>query len=71
LPIRYSLTWIHPAFNAQFCHYYDETPGDLANFFVTRETERMADEQLDDLESLDDLVAWLGDIASHVQVDAE
>jgi hypothetical protein len=25
----FSLTWIHPDFNEQFCHSYNETPGDL------------------------------------------
>jgi hypothetical protein len=70
LPKLFSLTWIHPAFNAQFCHYYDETPGDLANFYVVRETERMADEHLDDLESFDDLVAWLNEVAQQVLIAA-
>ena len=32
------LVWIHPEFNAQFCHYYDEKPGDLANFYLFKET---------------------------------
>ena len=27
-----SITRIHPDYNAQFCHYYHETPGDLPNF---------------------------------------
>jgi len=25
----YGLTWIHPDFNARFCHDCHETPGDL------------------------------------------
>ena len=30
----YTLIWIHPDYNAEFCHYYVETPGDLPNFYV-------------------------------------
>jgi hypothetical protein len=56
--IMFTLVWIHPDFNAQFCHYFLETPGDLANFYVFKETSGMGDEQLD-IESLDDLLCWL------------
>jgi hypothetical protein len=31
-----TITWIHPDYNAQFCHYYDRVPGDLPNFYVAR-----------------------------------
>jgi hypothetical protein len=54
----YSLTWIHPDFNDRFCHYYFEHPGDSPNFYVTEDTTDVGDEQLD-LETVDDLVAWL------------
>lgn len=56
--ISFTFVWIHPDFNAQFCHYYLETPGDLVNFYVFKETSDMGDECLD-IESLDDLVCWL------------
>lgn len=54
----YSVIWIHPDYNEQFCHYYLENPGDLANFYVFRDTTDVGDEQLD-LNSVDELVAWL------------
>jgi hypothetical protein len=54
----YSLTWIHPDFNEQFCHFYYEQPGDSPNFYVTEDTTDVGDEQVD-LETVDDLVAWL------------
>lgn len=54
----FSVVWIHPDHNAEFCHYYDETPGDLANFYVRQETTDLGDEILD-INSLDDLVCWL------------
>ena len=56
--IGFTLIWIHPDFNAQFCHFYLETPGDLANFYVFKETSDSGDEQLD-IETLDDLICWL------------
>ena len=59
----YSLTWIHPDFNKQFCHYYDEEPGDLPNFYVTKETTDSADEAVE-LEDVDDLIDWLGQMKS-------
>lgn len=55
----YSLTWIHPAFNAEFCAYFDEKPGDLPNFHVTEDTTDIGDEIVDDIRSVDDLVWWL------------
>ena len=56
--ITFTLVWIHPDFNEQFCHYYLEAPGDLANFYVFKETSDLGDEQLD-IETLDDLICWL------------
>jgi len=58
----YSLTWIHPDHNAEFCHFYENTPGDLPNFFVTRATPDHGDEILPDLDTLDDLIAWLTEL---------
>jgi len=59
---QYSVIWIHPDFNADFCHFYHDTPGDLPNFMVKQETEDVGDELID-LESLDDLLAWLEGLA--------
>jgi hypothetical protein len=58
----YNLVWIHPVRNAEFCHYYDEKPGDLPNFFVRIDTEHSRDEQVEDLETVDDLVYWLSEM---------
>ena len=55
----YSVVWIHPAHNAEFCHFFVETPGDLPNFYVSREFSDAAPESIDGLESVDDLVDWL------------
>jgi hypothetical protein len=55
----YNLVWIDPARNAEFCHYCDEKPGDLANFYVRIDTEHSREEQVEDLKTLDDLVDWL------------
>ena len=55
----YNLTWIHPDFNARFCHFYHETPGDLPNFYVRQDTSVYGDEIIRDLETVDDLVCWL------------
>lgn len=54
----FSLTWIHPDHNADYCHYYDETPGDLPNFYMFRETSNSPDDQIE-LETVDDLIDWL------------
>jgi hypothetical protein len=54
----FTLVWIHPDFNEQFCHYYDSKPGDLANFYVFKETTDLGDDWLE-LSTLDDLIAWL------------
>jgi len=54
----FSLVWIHPDFNEQFCHFYASKPGDLANFYVFKETRELGDDWLD-VGTLDDLLAWL------------
>jgi len=55
----YNLVWIRPDRNAEFCHYYDEKPGDLPNFFVRIDTDHSRDEQVEGLETVDDLADWL------------
>lgn len=60
----YSLTWIHPDFNAQFCHYYSEMPGDSPNFYVTEDTTDVGDELLE-ITSIDELVEWLETQTEH------
>lgn len=55
----FSLTWIHPDHNADFCHYFHETPGDLPNFYVDRDTTDAGGDQIDGLETVADLVDWL------------
>jgi len=57
--MAYSVIWIHPDFNDQFCHFYEETPGDLPNFYVARTYSDDADDPVTDLETVDDLVDWL------------
>jgi hypothetical protein len=59
----YSLVWIHPDFNREFCWYYDETPGDLPNFYLTRGFSDLGEESID-VESIDDLIYWLEERAS-------
>jgi hypothetical protein len=54
----FTLDWIHPDCNAQFCHYFYEKPGDVANFYLTEACRERGDELMD-VESLDDLIAWL------------
>jgi hypothetical protein len=60
----YRVVWIHPDHNAQFCHYYQDTPGDLPNFYVEVENSEGPSEMLDDLETVDDLSVWLEDFQS-------
>jgi hypothetical protein len=58
----YSLNWTHPDFNAEFCRYYERTPGDLPNFEVEIDTDDVGSDSVDGLESVDDLVMlpdWL------------
>lgn len=56
----YSVIWIHPDFNTQFCHYCRDQPGDLANFYVIKETSDLGNEPLE-IDTVDGLVAWLDD----------
>ena len=56
----FTLDWIHPDFNAQFCHYFREKPGDLVNFYLTRACREIGDDLID-VESLEGLVAWLSE----------
>lgn len=58
----FNVTWIHPDHNAEFCHYYENTPGDLANFYVSRATPDHGNEVVPDLDTLDDLISWLADL---------
>ncbi len=60
--VLYNLVWIHPDRNAEFCHYYDQKPGDLPNFFVRIDTDHSRDEQVEDLETVEDLVGWLNTV---------
>jgi hypothetical protein len=55
----YEVFWIHPDFNAEFCHYCHERPGDLPNFWVVEDTDDVGDTCIDDLQTIDDLVMWL------------
>ena len=55
----YSVVWTHPDFNAEFCHYYDEKPGDLPNFYVEKDTTDVGDEPVDEMESVENLAGWL------------
>jgi hypothetical protein len=56
----FALDWIHPDVNAQLCHYFRVKPGDLANFYLTRACRERGDEPID-VESLEDLIAWLSE----------
>jgi hypothetical protein len=60
----YRIVWIHPAHNADFCDYYVETPGDLPNFYVEVCNTDGPSEIIDDVETVDDLEAWLEDFQS-------
>ena len=57
----YCMTWIHPDHNAEFCHYYEETRGDMPNFFVEVCNGEGPSVMIDDLETVDDLEVWLED----------
>ena len=63
----YSLVWIHPDFNAQFCHYYQDSPGDLPNFYLKKSTMDQPDEELEGIETLEDLIDWLASHQSRYQ----
>ena len=54
----YSVTWIHPDFNAEFGRYYDEKSSDNPNFYAEIDTTDVGSD-LVDLESVDDLGGWL------------
>ena len=56
-----SVVWIHPDFTAEFCHYYDEKPGDLPNFYVEKDTTDFGGELVEDVDTVEDLVRWLRD----------
>ena len=58
----YNLVWIHPARNAEFCHFYCEKPGDMPNFYVRIDAEHSRDDQVEGLETVDDLVRWLSEM---------
>ena len=58
----YTLIWIHPDHNAEFCHYYMESPGDLPNFYVRIHAPDSPEEQVEDLNTVDDLTDWLHQI---------
>jgi hypothetical protein len=60
----YRIVWIHPAYNADFCDYCLETPGDLPNFYVEVGNSEGPAEVLDDLETVDDLSMWLEEFQS-------
>lgn len=55
----YCLIWIHPDFNAEYCHYYLDQPGDLPNFFVEANNSELGSETIPDIDTIDDLVDWL------------
>ncbi len=55
----FSVVWIHPDYNAKYCHYFDKTPGDLPNFYALEDTTNVGDELVDGLNTVDDLVAWI------------
>jgi hypothetical protein len=55
----YSVVWIHPNYNADFCHFYNKTPGDLPNFYAEQDTTDVGSDQIDGLDTVDDLVEWL------------
>jgi hypothetical protein len=59
----YSLVWIHPSFNREFCWFYDATPGDLPNFYLTRGVSDLGEEPID-IESIDELIYWLEERAT-------
>jgi hypothetical protein len=59
-----SITWIHPDYNAQFCHYYHLAPGDLPNFYVAEENSEGPDEPLD-VNDLDELLDFLSDPSAY------
>ncbi|MEK6259924.1 MAG: hypothetical protein AABP62_14990 [Planctomycetota bacterium] len=63
--VLFEIEWIHPAFNSQFCSYYDQVRGDLPNFNVIKFVEDRGDELLD-IDTPDDLIPWLSEVADRV-----
>jgi hypothetical protein len=59
-----TITWIHPDYNAQFCHYHHETPGDLPNFYVAEENSEGPDVPID-VNDLDELLDFLSDPSAY------
>lgn len=57
----YGIKWIHPDYDAEFCECYDDTPGDLPNFSVEICISDGPPKIIDELETVDDLEAWLED----------
>ncbi len=55
----WSVVWIHPDFNAEFCHYHDEKRGDLPNFYAPKDTTDVGNEFISGRNTVEDLVAWL------------
>lgn len=60
----FSVVWIHPDFNREFCHYFDKQPGDLPNFYVIKDTTDLCHEPIDQINTFDDLVGWLESMKS-------
>lgn len=56
----FALTWIHPEVKERFDPLYVNGSGELPNSFVTRNGVGSGDEEVDGLETVDDLLAWLG-----------
>lgn len=57
--MHYTLSWIHPDQNKEQCWYYDKEPGDLPHFFVLIESDSGSECEDAELNTLDDLVAYL------------
>jgi hypothetical protein len=60
----WSVTWVHPAFKAEFCQYYDRAPGDRPNFHATKETTDLGDDIIEGLHTEGDLLEWLIDLSN-------
>ena len=55
----YTVFWIHPDFNEECCDFYDERPGDQPNFHVVEEITDVGDQDIENLDTLEDLTDWL------------
>lgn len=62
----YSLTWINPKFNAQFCRHYEQQPGDAPNFELVMDIEDIGDDFVEPVQTVDELVGWLDGASAHV-----